>query len=803
MAIARQALYITRCFRCQSAALNGFLALASLNLPRSPSTRLGPSAYGNLRYYSPSKRKQADGGTFRHKPGFEEHTENEEKVDEQQQAQHSPEVEEQPPLNPWYRQNQDLEPEARTQEDENFVQDLRENGGIEEESPSTPWYLREQAPQQAPASMSEREQLPELPLNPPENLHTILEHLSRNIGLDYLTLLDMRELDPPPPLGANLIMLIGTARSEKHLHVSADRFCRWLRHTYKLTPGADGLLGCNELKRKLRRKAKRAKLLRSVHAPVATDTDDGISTSWVCVNAGFIDENTVHEKSLDAEGIVGFGTTTKGTRLVVQMMTEDKRQELDLEKLWNGYLRRQRRRDADMTRDVSLEVNLKDGSNEVGPARHNSPQQPFADSLSATRYHTQLPRLIQTSSQLRNFHSTAFRQTTIALSPKSEATSIVEPQLDATSVHAKSTAETRNWLGNSAEELLRELLGCSEEMVTSALGSGPRDVGSTEFLQRFHSSLPRTSDVAYWEQVFGLAIVGIKIRHPGYRASRIVELLEELEESGTAIPSGVLDSIITPAIRYAFSREALVTEEISAHRYLGRVLEVLQNLQLRGLSALSPRVCEELLLATVKVRLLVPGTAAMNPEAVWHLSRMLEVHNVHPRGPLVHARILEALATIGDWEEYRRYWRGIARRMERRPQLLYYQLFRALALTNHSRNCGEMLEEWIPEMDIEEPPVEMAAELAQAVISCLRVADPTIVEQADGRMNEHSQWVKLWRRCLEGLSKPPEEGQDVIPELDKVRAEFEGYLEHVRASRGTEAQSTVDTESPEEVLDDI
>ena len=82
-------------------------------------------------------------------------------------------------------------------------------------------------------------------------------------------------------------MLIGTARSEKHLHVSADRLCRWLRSTYKLRPNADGLLGRNELKLKLKRKAKKAKLLGS-----STDenADDGVRTGWVCVDVGVVQE---------------------------------------------------------------------------------------------------------------------------------------------------------------------------------------------------------------------------------------------------------------------------------------------------------------------------------------------------------------------------------------------------------------------------------------------------------------------------------------------------------------------------------
>ena len=208
---------------------------------------------------------------------------------------------------------------------------------------SIPWYLQE-IPDTIASPLSERQKLPDLPPDPPESLQAISEHLSIDIGLDDLTLLDLRKLDPPPALGSNLIMLFGTARSEKHLHVAADRFCRWLRTTYKLSPYADGLLGRNELKIKLRRKARRAKLLGGTRAR-DQEQDDGIRTDWVCVNVGAIEETVSIERSLEPEGIEGFGGREDGAKLVVQMFTEEKREKLDLEHLWTRFLRRQERKE--------------------------------------------------------------------------------------------------------------------------------------------------------------------------------------------------------------------------------------------------------------------------------------------------------------------------------------------------------------------------------------------------------------------------------------------------------------------------
>jgi len=221
------------------------------------------------------------------------------------------------------------------------------------------------------------QEIPPLPPNPPLILPSVLEHLSTQIGLDNLTLLDLRSIDPPPALGANLLMIIGTARSVKHLNVSADRFCRWARKEYKLRPYADGLLGRNELKLKLRRKARKMKLAQSVGNTMAMrDADDGITTGWICVNMGPVDEAVVpaedDEGGLEATAVtaedegqagsedvfedeedeymnppndyVGFGSRTNAPRIVVQMFTEQKRLEMDLEGLWDARNTRRARK---------------------------------------------------------------------------------------------------------------------------------------------------------------------------------------------------------------------------------------------------------------------------------------------------------------------------------------------------------------------------------------------------------------------------------------------------------------------------
>ncbi|CAI4210775.1 unnamed protein product [Parascedosporium putredinis] len=129
---------------------------------------------------------------------------------------------------------------------------------------------------------------------------------------------------------------------ERHLHVASGRFVRWLRYNYKLEAEADGLLGPGELKTKLRRIRRKAKLL-GTSTTAKPGGDDGLTTGWICVNLGTIGAEVDEAARFDESGkLSGFGNTAAGTgcTIVVQVMTEARRAELNLEKLSAGSPRR-------------------------------------------------------------------------------------------------------------------------------------------------------------------------------------------------------------------------------------------------------------------------------------------------------------------------------------------------------------------------------------------------------------------------------------------------------------------------------
>ena len=210
---------------------------------------------------------------------------------------------------------------------------------------SIPWYLKQQSSVQLPVQQPAK--VPALPPNPPPLLETLLDYISVTAGLDDLELLDLRHLDPPPALGPKLIMIIATARSEKHLHVAADRFCRYLRREYGLKANAAGLLGRNELKIKLRRKAKRMRMLANVGGAIPEgNIDDGIRTGWICCTLGKLEAHPedTHMPGDNVQEFVGFRDIKPGVNVVVQMFTEEKRAETDLETLWGGVVRTHQRK---------------------------------------------------------------------------------------------------------------------------------------------------------------------------------------------------------------------------------------------------------------------------------------------------------------------------------------------------------------------------------------------------------------------------------------------------------------------------
>lgn len=641
-----------------------------------------------------------------------------------------------------------------------------------------PWYLQVDTPQKITSPLSERQQLPELPPNPPQLLQPILEYISVDLGLDDLALFDLRKIDPPTALGANLLMIIGTSRSEKHLHVSADRFCSWLRNTYKLSPYADGLLGRGELKLKLKRKARRAKLLSNVGSSEGSSVDDGLKTGWVCVNLGTIDDGkNATEASVLPEGFVGFGGQVKGTRIVVQMLTEQKREELNLEELWEGVLARYERKQAknlELAKDAkanqevgqtSLGTNAKLSSKSYPiPSFHQVPSSTHDQQkrfYSLTRYcmfnddnrkDADFPSIDPPITELRSRHIFASGYEEISLDIELPTEEMFKFMLEERGLGFSKLAVLESDIV-TVRELKRQidnLRGLSRQDALDALGDGFEDFGSTPFLALFYQSFPLFPGSIHWIYRWALVSYAIKIGHQKYQMEDLMKLFSEIRISGVVIPKIIYNKvfgILTSPENF------LSSTTFPCLRKVNEALQVIEEMRIfydRGPSR-QKLIRLFALAANAPVHQLKLDTQLrLHPNALQRLRSIIEDDGTILTDLNLSLYLLNTFADNNNWSEFWQHWRYFARCMQPKPKELYYLMFERLARAGHQVDCIDALRTWVPEMELENPPVNLG-EVAPAVMDCLRVAEPEAESDSHHEKNLNSEWVKLWKLCEDSL----------------------------------------------------
>ncbi len=663
-----------------------------------------------------------------------------------------------------------------------------------------PWYLQVQTPQPAISPLLARQIIPELPLNSPDLLQPLLEHISLDLGIDNLTLFDLRELDPPPALGANLLMVLGTARSEKHLHVSADRLCRWLRTTHKLSPFADGLLGRNELKLKMRRKARRTKLLSSVGASERENSDDGIRTGWICVNVGQLESRKgVAEDLQERDGIVGFGSNTGGVRIVVQMLTEEKRNEIDLEGLWGGMLERKARRKAkkDGLPYQSPESVASDSSS------HDLERQ--TSSLKSAKLTRFLPMVDTVQpSQRRAFHSMArSKHPTTAQSSVQDYDEFGMPSVEPRIQHAHESNPQRDFgammppadhndelsvherLADSEKSpsqvgegiilraLLKHLKDLPNQDAREVLGKYSSDVSSTSFLVSFHAAFPAVPSSSHWECKIKMYCYAVELGHPGYPKSALLELFIDVQASGADMSAQIM-RLVFETILNGRGVGSSGIQRPTTQTDIDMAMYVLESMSTRGYNVVREDIFVLLHEAVYSATRIVHSLAASIPETVseeamndqsvavarsnkeikkaqTRLRDIMEAYKVYFTEDDSYIRILRLYAIQGHWDEFWDTWDDLPRRLQPRSKALYEFMFRTIAQTGNQKECMQTLRAWIHEMEREQPPVSLTGSVAGAVLECLLVADPWVADDAESEGAVNGEWVRLWRRCEQGL----------------------------------------------------
>ncbi|OAX85152.1 ATPase synthesis protein 25, mitochondrial [Emergomyces africanus] len=629
--------------------------------------------------------------------------------------------------------------------------ETREEAPKQPEDPEEhiPWYLQAEVEDTTEHPLRMQQPLPPLPENPPPILKDLLEHISVDIGLDNVSLLDLRRLDPPPALGANLIMIFGSARGVKHLNVSADRLCRWLRTTYKLRPNADGLLGRNELKIKLRRKARRAKLAKSAKSTL-TQPDDGITTGWICVDVGTVEGGQFRkpEEGSQKVGFVGFGTVVEGTRIVVQMMTEEKREEIDLEGLWHRILERN-----SLENEGLPQPQAEEPPNKEAGLTHEPSIAAQADFNNRVSSHT--PQIPANFEQRRGISTTSRQHQ----DPKSTTGDFVQ-----TSVEEDPKSPEKKFDTTALTSLSRWHRNISPDQAIHDLGQGAHDKTSTTFLQQFYQELAKApSDLASSQRI-KLMCTAIALHHPGYNKSDLFQAFQEHILSNYIVTRAQFLQILDALLSFKPDLSADPPRLLLPSADMQLALQIIDHVGLRGVKLLDSTIVTKLF-AGVSFRAQVypvnredlPNSTVIGNRIPVPIDIYESVKRIQSRlARIIRAAgialtanqytiILRVFFNQGEYSKFWNTWQDMALAGVSRDKSLYLFIFQLHAESDGWQRWTSNLLDCLPMMDQENPPVQLDGEFAKTIAKCITVACPDILARVE--RNEPGPLVKVWRQC--------------------------------------------------------
>ncbi|KUI68420.1 ATPase synthesis protein 25, mitochondrial [Cytospora mali] len=554
-----------------------------------------------------------------------------------------------------------------------------------------PWYLQEEPPRH-PALVSEAPPLPTVPKGVPAIMHDLVKYVAEDMGLDELNLLDLRTLDPPAALGPSLIMLFGTARSERHLHVSAGNLKSWLRK-HGIQAHADGLLGPNEFKIKMRRKQRKAKLLGTSAMPLGGD--DGITTRWICMNLGTIRSDS--QASIEYETDTGFGIRQTGTTIVVQMFTESKRKELDLETLWSRILARR-----------GVENLIEDDLEYAQGDAHPDEVSLFVEGGS--------PKVLAAPSQ-RRFFSTSLRR----------------------SNQPRAFLETRM---AELEQLKAHFAGLSPEDALEALEYSDKG-RHPPFIKLWNKEIQYLPTDRAWPFRLWMCVVGRKLGVRRFDWAHLRNLVREMELLGIICHRGHYTEMLQSVyLEPSYS-------EVSLKEQSDLALQILNVMYERG----EPIITTDVIVSLIESLARTKSQEKEAGELQIVLEKFLLQADLPYMGEDAVMRLMDAYAVQDNWDRFWEIWRMPPKFMERRTEDMYTHLWTIMAETNNQRLCQDALRWCFHEMLSESPRVNPIMEVKAAIESCLRVADPDAEEIArelfvrDGSTFRASlqDFVQVWR----------------------------------------------------------
>ncbi|KAI1461337.1 hypothetical protein F4805DRAFT_279154 [Annulohypoxylon moriforme] len=573
-----------------------------------------------------------------------------------------------------------------------------------------PWYLQVEPPRHV-ASI-EPSPLPEIPTGSPKVIGSLVEYVSEELGLDELSLLDLRELDPPAALGPNLFMLFGTARSERHLNVSAGRLLRWLRAKHRIYAHADGLLGPNERKTKLRRIAKRAKLLGGPE-----DADDGIRTGWICVNLGTIGRSNDESAIVTDDGrVAGFGVSQTGHTIVVQIMTESRRAEMGLETLW----------------EKSLGNPVDEPSEpEAGNANNLHPLEEAI--LSSSR-----PRAVTRDGQ---FNDTSRRTTFEQKRAYSTQQTITHDTLQTDPLFTISSKETlKQALEGDARQKYRILdllqLRLSEMSITDQrenLGTTQNDATPFARLSKFAcQSLPPRQTWGFRLACGATACVSSE-SNPVMSHDNVQEFIDELNFYGIEATRDQYLQLLT----------CIYNSDSSLEKQHKLAQQLLRTMQQRG----EPIIANDIIVTIIEAACRYYGQPSW--EDYFKFVRQLEDNIPQLELPCIDESLLMRLMStyhrIQYWEGFWAIWHMPPKHLLPRSAAMYIHLYNLMAVSGSRSICIMVLRRTFQGLLAEYPPVLPNSAVTKGLRDCINIADRYAEEVYKRSTNSEREFVRMIR----------------------------------------------------------
>lgn len=193
----------------------------------------------------------------------------------------------------------------------NRVLSSRNYSTTDEKDEEVPWYMRDSNEQNQPTL--NRAVMPELPANSSESLEAVVKEMVQDLGLDDITIVDLRNADPPSSFGPNAMMVVASGKSDKHLVRAATELSKWIKNQYNVIVDQEGLLTSNFSKVRQRRMRKKAARQSTFYVKENDQVAMKTANSWVALD-------------------------TKVDGIYVHLFTPERRRIVNLEEVWQDYL---------------------------------------------------------------------------------------------------------------------------------------------------------------------------------------------------------------------------------------------------------------------------------------------------------------------------------------------------------------------------------------------------------------------------------------------------------------------------------